>query len=64
MLSLIFLFLCQFLSHQFFSIYTFSMLMGFGHILGQFILVRMFIIPDDGVFIYFLYFYYLHLYFP
>ena len=52
-LSLIFLFLCQSLSHQIFSIYTFSMLMGLGHILGQFIIVRIFFIPDDGVFILF-----------
>ena len=51
--SLIFLFLCQFLSHKFFSIYTFSMLMGLGHILGQFTIVRIFIIPDDGVYILF-----------
>jgi len=37
--------------------------MGLGHILGQFILVRMFVIPDDGVFYFISIFLYLHLYF-
>lgn len=38
------------LKSKFFSIYSFSMIMSLGHIVGQFVCVRLFIIQDNGVF--------------
>ena len=38
------------LKSKYFSIYSFSMIMSLGHIVGQFVCVRLFIIQDNGVF--------------
>mgnify|MGYP001049270251 FL=1 len=49
-ISLLFLYFCKFLSKNFFSLFSFSILSALGHIIGQFIIVRIFIIPDNGIF--------------
>lgn len=48
--SLLFLYISSFLNKNYFSIISISLLSGLGHILGQFIIVRIFVIPDDGIF--------------
>ena len=50
LISLLFLYFCKFLSKNFFSLFSFSILSALGHIIGQFIIVRIFIIPDNGIF--------------
>ena len=49
-ISLLFLYFCKFLSKNLFSLFSFSILSALGHIIGQFIIVRIFIIPDNGIF--------------
>jgi heptaprenyl diphosphate synthase len=50
LISLLFLYFCKFLSKNLFSLFSFSILSALGHIIGQFIIVRIFIIPDNGIF--------------
>jgi heptaprenyl diphosphate synthase len=50
LISLLFLYFCKFLSKKIFSLFSFSILSALGHIIGQFIIVRIFIIPDNGIF--------------
>jgi heptaprenyl diphosphate synthase len=50
LISLLFLYFCKFLSTNLFSLFSFSILSALGHIIGQFIIVRIFIIPDNGIF--------------
>jgi heptaprenyl diphosphate synthase len=49
MFSLITLFIAQFLPKKYFSFITLSILSAFAHIAGQLIVVRFWLIPNDGV---------------
>ena len=48
--SLIFLFIFKGLNNKYFSVISLSLIAAFAHIVGQFLIVRLWIIPHDGIF--------------
>ena len=48
--SLLFLYFFKNLNRQYYSLISFSLIASLAHILGQFVVVRIWIIPHNGVF--------------